>query len=482
MNVLINGFHDHKQLSLVSSIRDMVLPGTVHCITVRNMADEMVAACPGIRTMCWEDLFWGGSLAASAIPSFPVDSAFLERMSRMEVLALKMMDRFEFLSDWNYGKRKQCYLDYVQFWHSYLIENRIELLISQNIPHEVFDFVLYSVATELHIPSLMFYQSQIKDMILPLKTYDGGIIGLASALKELPSDEQNPVLSDTLEEAIQDVLLNKKPFYMSKTPLFRRAQLFLNKAFSHVRDACILKKKSAITVSFRFKAWKRSVYLARKSRLLDRTYEKLAVKPDFSIPYFYVPLHYQPELTTCPLAGPWVDQELIVDLLSACLPEGVFIYVKEHPKQTALSRETDCYERISRHPNVRLVAKNTDSFELADHSIGVVTCTGTAGWEALIRGKPVLVFGNIFYETAPGAYRIRKREDLESALKEIATPGLNSPSLEGIRRFLHGLEKVTISGFVDPVYEQVSALNFEQSNANLAAYIRSYIGASGKTL
>ena len=108
---------------------------------------------------------------------------------------------------------------------------------------------------------------------------------------------------------------------------------------------------------------------ARAMSKYIKGYNKKAQEPDYEEKYVYLPLHYQPENTTCPLAGSFVDQQLIVNLLSYCLPEGVFLYVKEHPKQTAVGRTKDYYEKLLGRKNVRLIRTDANSFALMDHAV-----------------------------------------------------------------------------------------------------------------
>jgi len=45
--------------------------------------------------------------------------------------------------------------------------------------------------------------------------------------------------------------------------------------------------------------------------------------------------------------------------------------------------------------------------------------TGTAGWEAIVRGTPALVFGDPWYKHAPGCFSTKTRDALQSALHAI---------------------------------------------------------------
>ncbi len=118
--------------------------------------------------------------------------------------------------------------------------------------------------------------------------------------------------------------------------------------------------------------------------------------------FVYFPLHLQPELTTAALGGVFADQLLAVEALSAWVPQGCFLYLKENPKQTEKQRGSNFYQRLRALPNVRLLGCQENSADLIRNSVGVATITGTAGWEALFLGKPVLVFGAAWYREFPG--------------------------------------------------------------------------------
>lgn len=52
--------------------------------------------------------------------------------------------------------------------------------------------------------------------------------------------------------------------------------------------------------------------------------------------------------------------------------------------------------------NVELLAQSVSSFEAINHAAAVATITGTAGWEGLQMGKPVILFGRAWYSSLPG--------------------------------------------------------------------------------
>ena len=100
----------------------------------------------------------------------------------------------------------------------------------------------------------------------------------------------------------------------------------------------------------------------------------------------------------------FVDQILMIETLAAALPEGWVLYVKEHPWQMwnnglnySSCRYPGYYKKISRLKNTFLVPIEANTFDLIKNCQAVATVTGTAGWEAVLRLKPAIVFGYAWY-------------------------------------------------------------------------------------
>ena len=59
------------------------------------------------------------------------------------------------------------------------------------------------------------------------------------------------------------------------------------------------------------------------------------------------------------------------------------------------------YKIIKKLPNVKILSPNTDLKRLIKNSEGLITITGTAGFEAIFLGIPVYCLGNPFYSKLP---------------------------------------------------------------------------------
>lgn len=164
---------------------------------------------------------------------------------------------------------------------------------------------------------------------------------------------------------------------------------------------------------------------------------------DWSQKIFYFPLHYQPELTSMPLGGEYSNQIKIIKMISDNLSNDEILLVKEHPssfssilKTNSNFRNPSFYRWINRIPRVKLVSVYASSSYLMNHCAAVITITGTAGLEAMIRKKPVLAFGNASYLNGPGVFHIKDEQDIQKALN-----GINIKiSDKDVNKFIKALE------------------------------------------
>ena len=134
----------------------------------------------------------------------------------------------------------------------------------------------------------------------------------------------------------------------------------------------------------------------------------------------------QPERTTMPNGGDFWTQLLVLRNLLYGLPQGWKIYVKEHPRQFtrtivkfSMARCIEYYQSIIKDPCVQLIPHEYNSTPLLKSSRCVATITGTVGWEAAQKGKPVLCFGQAWYRNCPGVYPIREPEECQNILAKI---------------------------------------------------------------
>lgn len=136
---------------------------------------------------------------------------------------------------------------------------------------------------------------------------------------------------------------------------------------------------------------------------------------------FYVyPIHYHPESSTSVLAPEYTNEYSNIINIANNLPFGAYLYVKDHKSAKGV-QNLSFYKKISFLPNVRLVNYNYNIKELIGKSQGVITVNSTAGYEALLLGKPVYLLGRVFYENFAN---VKKLENFKSLRKELLSSNI----------------------------------------------------------
>lgn len=142
-----------------------------------------------------------------------------------------------------------------------------------------------------------------------------------------------------------------------------------------------------------FNLFKRNVARKFRAQWLERYYEPVVQGEK----YLVYPLHFHPESSTSVLAGTYLNEYEVIRNIAFNLPTGITLYVKDHLSAYGYPSR-DFYRRLKKLPNVRVVAPQEPAKTLVKNSAGVITLTSTMGYEALLLGKIVFLYGSVFYE------------------------------------------------------------------------------------
>ena len=116
-------------------------------------------------------------------------------------------------------------------------------------------------------------------------------------------------------------------------------------------------------------------------------------------------------------------------------------------------------ETIGTLPHVRLVPADTNTFELAAKSKAVATISGTAGWEAIVRGTPALVFGYPWFMHAPGIVRVSSVPECRDALEKVEK-GFKPDTAE-LLGYLTLVDKVSFRGYLNVYSKGIATFDEE---------------------
>jgi hypothetical protein len=166
----------------------------------------------------------------------------------------------------------------------------------------------------------------------------------------------------------------------------------------------------------------RQPFLKWRQRGLYRRFDKDALEQRR---YLFVALHKDPEQALNYQAPFWSSQVNTIAFLSALLPAGYSLLVREH-RLNAGRRPTAFYRRLGQLPGVVLVDPFDSQFKYIAHADLVVTDNGSTGWEALMLGRRVMTVAPHFFE---GAGLDRRGCDVDKIAATVIEM-LNAPAIE----------------------------------------------------
>lgn len=410
-----------------------------------------------------------GAPECSSLELPPLDADFLEDMAYHEVMALHMMDRL-FAFELGFQERRRIYYWHLRYWTAVLDRYQPDIYFNPSTPHQVYDYVLYVLCRRKGIKTILFSDPFNVNMLYAMDDFQEGSGKLQDLYQQRINQDipENIELTKETEDRVKKLLGSGKQtrhIYISnllqqdlKHPLFfvdlaRHIPLYLKWAYRLMKGYFFDDKPQEAKLASRELnlLFYRDIVSRVWMKRLKRQYALLAQPVDLDRPYIYVTLHFQPELATSPEGGFYVDQYLMVHLLSEAVPEGWWIYVKEHPIQhthlwgsNKSARSLDFYGDIAALSNVRLVPMSVSTYDLLDNAKAVASVTGTSCWEAVVRGKPAMVFGHAWYNGCEGVFHTTSYESCKgvvTAIKEGYTVDQRK-----VRLFLQAVEEVGCRG------------------------------------
>lgn len=348
------------------------------------------------------------------------------------IKAFDMMNKSEMLlGQYYYEKRRTQIARIINIWDGILNCYNPEVIIFSETPHSTYSYVLYELAKLRNCKIIIFEQMAIDNRIFAtnsiesLATYFHNNINITDPNKTLSSS-----LSDVIDK-IRNDHENAKPKYMIGQLENYRQNKFLaiikglakrtHRLFQILKDRKLTEDyflnanmKVGVNSNICVPPSKRSKIFCNIIQILKilqikKWYLNHANKNLPTQKFIFFPLHLQPEMTTSPRGGYFSDQLIVIDhLVSLINGTDIKLVVKEHPTQfnTGFTenspRDIEFYKKILSYENVALVSTEIDAYTCINKSIAVATVTGTAGFEALVKGKKVIYYGTPWYAHFPG--------------------------------------------------------------------------------
>jgi hypothetical protein len=443
-------------------------------------------------SIAWKAIF---PEETNSIKKQSLDGELIDNIAPEELIAIKMMDRLDpDRKSFSFRERQRHFRLLLSKWLGIIDELKIELFVSPSIPHRVFDYALYVACKIKGVKTILYKLTPFQDVLVPISDIDFMPLEIENSYQLIKKKNANSELPEQIIESIN--VLQRS--YEEAEPEYMKRQKETNKALPFRLFAKMIKKPLTIFKFYKllnftknyhkvsqknmeevFLRHYQNIFFLFKGRKykknLKRYYENLCIDIDIEKEsYVFVALHYQPEETTCPSAGHYVNQNLIVENLAETLPSDIKIVVKEHssqfhPKMEGhTGRDENFYDDLLKIQQVCFVSSDVPSFKYIDNAISVATATGTIGWESIVRGKPVLIFGNSWYEYCDNVFRIYSKRDLKEALSVI----LSQDSVQAdYLSYVRAVYSNSIVAYHYKGYDEKSAMKKEESVKNICSSI-----------
>lgn len=432
--VIYSKFNKNKLIGLARCLSEMHGIDPCYWIGLDKWRNEVFQHFPGIPFHSQEHAIRGLTPNEfSNIALEPITPELVHQLWYYISVAMKMMDRFEYYKSISCDERLEYCYYHIKYWSSILEKFKPDAFICNQSPHNAFDFLLYGLCKRKGISTIVQRKTHIPGVIVPA-------LGIEIELKNEISREER---SGKLSEAMEKYYRQMRSDYSSAAPKYMKG-VFKEEKASKVKNIAhfLLQNATNIQTNFYYECHLKSkilmlslfnIYKCKswlKKLRLKAYYEKLcrSSEIDLKMPFILVGLHLQPERTTVPEGDIFGNQLIMVEMLSKAAPKGWNVYVRENPKQNrfhvnepgGLARSLRFYERLNAFENVKLISCDVEPYRFLDNAEVVATVTGTIGWEAVLRGRPALVFGYAWYKDCEGVYYTPSQKECEKAIKKIA--------------------------------------------------------------
>jgi hypothetical protein len=371
----------------------------------------------------------------------PIDSEIIKNLSPYQSNYISWLQD---TTGWNfsYNERLRYYYDILKYWNTIINESKPDIFISYTWPHLPSDFALYLLC-KYHYKIPVLYMDIVPQL-------DNSYFSVGCCLEDLSLPYEKYYTSDKECKLSTDVIsyLNKLRSNSPSMPrhvieyfkildsknkrrfiYFSRTMIGLFTGASYKTSQTFKKNKyrwgDKRSLLNRFEEYFFWSGLSNKNKINKLIYKRYTEKADFNKKYIYFAAPYQPEAISNINQGCYEDPFLILDILESVVPDDYVIYYKEHPNifkdadKGALYRDEEYYKKLHNYKKVKMIPIDTNTFSLIDNSISVATVGGTVGWEAVVRGKPAIVFGTIWYQICSGVYKITDLNSAKEALSQI---------------------------------------------------------------
>jgi hypothetical protein len=320
-------------------------------------------------------------------------------------------------------------IQYFKFWEKYLSENDIQIVVSEYpaiMPTNVlwiicqqrninfYAFNLCGIDGRTQITSSWDHDLDAVKEILPSLKVDRKSVGYAFASQYLEAYLKSPEkpkfynLNNVTGEVID---IENGELWVKPDKIFHKFSVWkiLKRLFNGSSDRWIY-DTSKWTRFLRWFQAKRRIYHHKLFNIFETDLDLKNNK------YFVLGLSMLNEYGLYYSSGIRYIYPLdTIREIALALPLGTKLYVKEHVAFFP-QRPFSFYRELKKIPNVVIVDRRENVFELMQNSLGVITFGGTMGWEAYLLGIPVVTLTKCWYSAFAKVYSMEHGGKLDKIL------------------------------------------------------------------
>ena len=242
----------------------------------------------------------------------PVSAELVKEFYETEATVLTMMNKkYERFS---IDERKHIYYHLLSYWMGVFKQYKPDAIIFNTVPHTVFDFIIYNIAKKLNIKTLFFKLTTLDNRLFLLSDYKI----FPSLLGDWRNLSKNFQLED-LSEDIRKIYLIHRKSKDEDQEVHYHVRYVRNALMDYSNWNLIWKKIKVIFNSLLdLSIFRKIPQFIRKRISSNLKTEYLSVQSpvDWNKKFIYATLAYQPECSTSPQGDIFVDQLLMIEILS----------------------------------------------------------------------------------------------------------------------------------------------------------------------
>lgn len=135
--------------------------------------------------------------------------------------------------------------------------------------------------------------------------------------------------------------------------------------------------------------------------------------------FYYYPLHVPNDASLTIRSPDYFNQIEALKKISSYIPEGSFLYIKEHPALVGAYDFNEMKDLLNSCKNIRILRPDINNYDVVTNCEAMITVNSKAGAEALLLGKHVVVLGDAFYRLSDDVIICESIGDLPKILTDI---------------------------------------------------------------